>query len=50
MHLMRSLFFFLAQYNVVLVGVHIPGVDNGVADALSRDKLDAFRLQVPWAK
>ena len=34
---------------MVLVGVHIPGM-HGAADALSRDKLDAFRLQVPGAK
>ena len=49
MHLMRCLFFFLAHFNVVLVGEHIPGVDNGAADALSRNRLPSFRLQVPHA-
>ena len=34
-HLMRSLFF-LACYNASVFAVHIPGVENGAADALSR--------------
>ena len=42
MHLMRSLFFFLASYNVILLGKHIPGVENGGADALSRDNRPSF--------
>ncbi len=50
MHLMRSLFFFLAKFNVVLVGEHIPGVENGAADALSRDDLPSFLTQVPEAQ
>lgn len=49
MHLMRCLFFFLAHHNVILVGEHIPGVDNGAADALSRDRLSSFMSQVPQA-
>lgn len=49
MHLVRSLFFFLALYKVAVVGEHIPGVNNGAADALSRDDVSSFRLQVPWA-
>ena len=36
MHLMRCLSFFLAWWDVILVCVHILGVDNGAADALSR--------------
>ena len=50
MHLMQSLFFFLASYNIVLVGEHIAGVNNGAADALSRDDVHSFRLQVPEAQ
>ena len=50
MHLMRSLFFFLASYNIVLVGEHIAGVNNRAADALSRDDVHSFRLQVPKAQ
>ena len=48
MHLMRSLFFFLASY-VILLGEHIPGVENGAADALSRDNRPSFLTQVPTA-
>ena len=39
MHLMRSLFFFLARWNVVLVCQHIAGAQNGAADALSHNFL-----------
>ena len=49
MHLMRSLFFFLASYNVILLGDHIPGVENGIADALSRNNQPSFLTQVPTA-
>ncbi len=34
MHLLRCLFFFVA---IKLWSVHVPGVCNGAADALSRD-------------
>ena len=50
MHLMRSLFFFLACHNAVVFGEHIPGIENGAADALSRDNINRFYVQVPWAK
>ena len=49
MHLMRCFFFFPAHHNVTLVGEHIPGVENGAADALSRDNVLLFRAQVPQA-
>lgn len=49
MHLMRALFFFLAKFKITLIGSHIPGVENGAADALSRDNVDLFRQQVPGA-
>ena len=49
MHLMRSLFFFLANYNVILKGEHLPGVDNREVDALSRDDHATFLAQVPTA-
>ncbi len=39
MHPMRYLLFFLAQWDVTLVYEHIPGLDNGAADALSRNSL-----------
>ena len=50
MHLMRRMFFFLACHKAVLFGEHIPGVENGAADALSRDKCQDFFLQVPRAE
>lgn len=50
MHLMRSLFFFLAAFDINLSAAHIPGVENGAADALSRNKAPSFLLQVPTAR
>jgi len=50
MHLMRALFFFTANYNITLSCSHIPGVDNGAADALSRDNVISFVQQVPGAR
>lgn len=34
---------------LILFGVHIPGVENGAADALSRDNWPSFLTQVPTA-
>ena len=39
MHLMRSLTFFLARWGVSLSCTYLPGVDNGAADALSRNNV-----------
>ena len=50
MHLMRCLFFFLAQYKCTLRATHIQGCRNIAADALSRNNLNVFRQQVPIAK
>ena len=50
MHLMQSMFLFLACHKAVLFGEHIPGVENGAADALSRDKCHDFFLQVAQAE
>ncbi len=49
MHLMRSLFFFLAYHNITLWAEHIPGRDNGEADVLSRNNYPQFCMQVPQA-
>ena len=49
MHLMRRLLFFSASYNVILLGEHISGVENGAADALSRDNQPSFLTQDPTA-
>ena len=44
MHLMRSLFFFLASWNVYCQ--HIPRVENGVAYALSQNDLPLLQPEV----
>ena len=49
LHLMRCLFFFLAQYNMFILAEHIPGKDNVAAYSLSRGKLSLFHQQVPTA-
>ena len=49
MHLMRCLFFFVAVYQVYLEPVHLPGVRNEAADALSRDNVPRFMQLVPDA-
>ena len=48
-HLLRCLFYFEALYQFELRGFHIPGTQNRVADALSRNHIDVFFQQVPGA-
>ena len=48
-HLMRSLSLFTAVYQVSLKADHLPGKQNGAADALSRGNLPLFFHQVPAA-
>ena len=43
-HLLRCLFFIEAEFNFALSGTHIAGVDNHLADDLSRDKFLVFSL------
>ena len=50
MHLLRCMFFVTAFHELALRPVHIPGSCNTVADAISRNNLAQFRLQVPEAK
>ena len=42
MHLLRILAFIKAKFRFLLVASHIPGKDNDLADALSRDNLSYF--------
>ena len=42
LYLLRSLFFFEAEFQFSLVAAHIPGSLNTLADALSRDNLPLF--------
>ena len=48
-HQLRSLFFISAKFDFDIVARHTPGVDNVAADALSRNMMSTFRLQVPSA-
>ena len=49
MHLIRTLFFVMARFDIAIVAVHLPGRENEAADALSRDRLPLFFAQVPNA-
>ena len=49
MSLMRYLFYVCSRSNIVLTAVHIPGIQNSAADALSRLQVSRFRELVPQA-
>ena len=49
MTLLRFLFFTCAHYNIMLRAMHIDGVDNHWADALSRFQVDKFLASCPLA-
>ena len=49
MHLVRALFFIAARHNFHVMICHIPGIDNSIADALSRMQLTRFRSLAPDA-
>ena len=49
MHLLRCLFFIRAHFRLNLWAVHVPGTENGLADAISRNHLPLFFSQVPGA-
>ena len=42
MHLLRSMHFFLAKWDIALTSQHIPGATNHAADALSHNNMQAF--------
>jgi len=42
--MLRCSFFLEAEFEVVLTAIHVLGVDNGPADAISRNNLDVFSL------
>ena len=50
MQLMRCLAFLAAKGDFYVVASHIKGVDNTLADALSRDNLELFRSLFPQAE
>ena len=49
MHLLRTLWFFVAHFDISINIEHIAGVHNGVADTLSRDNIQQFFLLHPQA-
>ena len=50
MHLLRCMFFIRARIQLDVWAVHTPGAQNGIADAISRNNLHRFFLQVPEAQ
>ena len=49
MHLVRSLLSAAAVHNFSFAAVHVPGVENPIADALSRFRWQDFKRLAPWA-
>lgn len=49
MHLLRTLWFFVAHFDLSINIEHIAGTHNGVADTLSRDNTQQFFLLHPQA-
>ncbi|KAM9324247.1 LOW QUALITY PROTEIN: uncharacterized protein PAF06_000260 [Gastrophryne carolinensis] len=47
--LLRQLVLSCLQYNILFRAVHVPGVANGIASALSRFQMDRFRELAPEA-
>jgi len=50
MHLLRSLYFFQASYNVRLFAEHIRGIENVLADALSQNNCREFLSEMSSAQ
>jgi len=50
MHLLRSLLNAAACFSFTFAAIHVPGRNNGIADALSRFNFQAFYYQTPQAK
>ena len=55
-HLLRCLYFYSAGFNFQYTAIHVPGRENVVADAISRNNVNltcflptqACRIEVPW--
>ena len=47
MHLLRCLFFIRAHLQIQLWAVHVPGIENILADAISRNNLCLLYSQIP---
>ena len=49
MDLLRPITLFTLQHNFTLTAVHLAGLQNGVADSLSRFQMERFRELAPEA-
>ncbi len=49
MHLLRALLFYMALFNIQIRAEHIPGIQNIVADSISRNQMQVFREAAPHA-
>lgn len=49
MHLLRNLLLLAARHHFSFSAIHVPGIHNGIADALSRFNWQAFRSLAPSA-
>ena len=49
MHLLRCMFFVVAQLDIQIHATHLPGVENIAADSLSRNRISDFLQVVPGA-
>ena len=49
-HLLRCLFYLEAFFDITLSGKHVPGVENGAADSISRNNLLLFFTLTPQAQ
>ena len=49
-HLLRCLFYLEAFFDITLSGKHVPGVENGAADSISRNNLPSFFTLTPQAQ
>ena len=47
MHMLRCLAFIEAKFSCTIIAVHLPGVNNSLADDLSRDRLASFLQSAP---
>ena len=50
MHLLRNLLMSAAYFGFTFCAQHVPGVENKIADALSRFQWQSFRHHAPLAK
>ena len=49
MALVRLLYFCAARYNIHIMITHITGINNNIADAISRFQMERFRSLAPAA-